>query len=75
MVLDVDHDDIDNLRRRRPKVIRRLADGGGAERVAVPGRLGGISLEETGGWLFVEAAGLCITLRWDMQVYREKKHK
>ena len=75
MVLDVDHDDIDNLRRRRPKVIRRLADGGGAERVAVPGRLGGISLEETGGWLFVEAAGLGLTLRWDMQVYREKKHK
>jgi hypothetical protein len=38
--------------------------------MALPGSLGGISFELTGGWLFVEAVGLGLMLRWDTQVYK-----
>jgi hypothetical protein len=56
----------------QPKVSRRVVseDGAaGAELMRVPGRLGGLSFELAGGWLFVEAVGLGLMLRWDTQVY------
>jgi hypothetical protein len=55
------------------KVIRRVVAKDGtdvAEVMALPGSLGGISFELTGGWLFVEAVGLGLMLRWDTQVYK-----
>jgi hypothetical protein len=60
LVLDVDAE-------QRPMVMRRVGETDG-ERLAVPGSLGGVVLEAVGGWIFVEATGLGITLRWNAQV-------
>ncbi len=60
LVLDVDAE-------QRPMVMRRVGETDG-ERLAVPGSFGGVVLEAVGGWVFVEATGLGITLRWNAQV-------
>ena len=60
LVLDVDAE-------RRPMVMRRVGETDG-ERLAVPGRLGRVVLEAVGGWVFVEATGLGVTVRWNAQV-------
>jgi hypothetical protein len=60
LVLDVDAE-------QRPMVMRHVGETDG-ERLTVPGSLGGVVLEAVGGWIFVEATGLGITLRWNAQV-------
>jgi len=60
LVLDVDAE-------QRPMAMRRVGETDG-ERLAVPGSLGGVVLEAVGGWIFVEAPGLGVTVRWNAQV-------
>jgi hypothetical protein len=60
LVLDVSAAD------QRPTVMRRVDNGG--EELAIPGRLGGLVFELANTWLFVEAAGLGLTLRWNTKV-------